>query len=252
MTCSALAEATLDFLVQQLKTSDDYRVRTQAALALGKSGSDGAVAPLCEALRDPNLSVDVAAAAALGKLSKPASERCLQDALAKATAPSLKAQIEKSIAAVGQTQMSGSGSSIGPDTRYYVAVQVTNKTTRSEGDIDSLVRVAARNKILGAKGYAVAPKDEMPGAGAQLVKSKKLKGYLLIVTVDPPVYSGGDLTQAVRVSMWTYPGKALQGEFSPKLTQSDTKKGDTQSENDLVKMCVENAVETFLKVAASM
>lgn len=96
MTCSAFGEATLDFLVQQLKTSDDYRVRTQAALGLGKSGADSAVAPLCEALSDPNLSVDVAAAAALGKLSKAASIRCLQDALAKTTAPSLKAQLESS------------------------------------------------------------------------------------------------------------------------------------------------------------
>jgi hypothetical protein len=52
--------------------------------------------------------------------------------------------------------------------------------------------------------------------------------------------------------MWTYPGKALQGEFSPKLTQTGTSPGDRDSENTLMKMCVENAIETFLKVAASM
>ncbi|MFT3771945.1 MAG: hypothetical protein QM820_41595 [Minicystis sp.] len=84
------------------------------------------------------------------------------------------------------------------------------------------------------------------------MKSKKLKGFFLIATVEPPVYGGGDLSQVVRVSMWTYPDKALQGEFAPKLTQSGTPKGDTQSESMLMKMCAENAVETFQKVAASL
>jgi hypothetical protein len=52
--------------------------------------------------------------------------------------------------------------------------------------------------------------------------------------------------------MLTYPDKALQGELAPKLTQSGTPKGDTQSENLLMKMCAENAVESFQKVAASL
>jgi hypothetical protein len=52
--------------------------------------------------------------------------------------------------------------------------------------------------------------------------------------------------------MWTYPGKALQGEFSPKLTQTDTPKADIKSETLLVKMCVENAIDTFSKVVASL
>ena len=44
----------------------------------------------------------------------------------------------------------------------------------------------------------------------------------------------------------------MQGEFAPKLTQSGTPKGDTQSESMLMKMCVENAIESFQKVAASL
>jgi hypothetical protein len=52
--------------------------------------------------------------------------------------------------------------------------------------------------------------------------------------------------------MWTYPGKSLQGEFAPKLTQTGTPQGDTESENLLMKMCVENAIESFQKVVASL
>src|SRR5262249_42605099 len=140
---------------------------------------------------------------------------------------------EKSIA----TLEGGGGASAGPgpDTKYYVAIQVTNKTARSASDIESIVRGAMQSKLLGKKGYAVAPKGESAAQGGQIVKGKKLKGYFLIATVEAPVYDGGSLTQVVRVSMWTYPDKALQGEFSPKLTQSGTNKGDTESENVLMK-----------------
>src|SRR6185437_1562549 len=99
---------------------------------------------------------------------------------------------------------------------------------------------------------AVAPKSETAAQGARVVKANRLKGFLLIATVDPPAYSGGDLSQGIRISMWTYPEKALQAEFAPKLTQSGATKGDKDSENLLMKMCAENAVESFQKVAASL
>jgi hypothetical protein len=259
----ARAEPSVAYLTEQLRTSDDSRVRTQAALALGKSGDDAAVSPLCGALSDSNASVKVAAAAALGKLGKPAGLPCLRAAQAKETTANVKAQIEKSIAALGTAGSSGSGGSPSPsspssppppaaDTKYYVAIQVTNKTSRPAAEVDAIVRAAIQDKLLAKKGYAVAPKSETAAQGGQIVKSKKLKGYFLIATVEAPVYGGSDLTQVVRVTMWSYPEKSLQAEFAPKLTQSGTSKGDTQSETLLMKMCAENATESFQKVAASM
>ncbi len=245
------------YLCDQLKTNDDYRVRTQAALALGASADDAAVKCLCDGLADSNVSVKVAAAAALGKLAKPAGVGCLKAAEAKESAPSVKSQIQKSIAALQTAGGAGASGGAAPpavdaSTKVYVAIQVTNKTSRPAGEIEALVRAAMQAKILSKPGYAVAPKSETVAQGTTIVNGRKLKGFFLIATVEAPSYDGGNLTQIVRVSMWTYPGKALQGEFSPKLTQSGTPKGDTQSENLLMKMCVENAVETFQKVAASL
>ena len=51
------ADPRTSYLADQLKSNDDYRVRTQAALALGASGDDAAVKPLCDALGDSNPSV---------------------------------------------------------------------------------------------------------------------------------------------------------------------------------------------------
>jgi len=250
------ADPRTSYLADQLKSNDDYRVRTQAALALGASGDDAAVKPLCDALVDSNVSVKVAAAAALGKLSKPAGLPCLQSAAKRESAPSVKSQIEKSVASL---QAGGSGAGGGatpppPDakTKVYVAIQVTNKTSRGAADVDALIRAAMQDKLLTKPGYAVAPKSETPTQGGPIVKSKKLKGFFLIATVEAPVYAGGNLSQTVRVSMWTYPDKALQGEFAPKLTQSGTPKTDAQSEDVLMKMCVENAIESFQKVVASL
>lgn len=240
------------YLAEQLRNNEDYRVRTQAALALGASGDDAATKPLCDALSDSNLSVKVAAAAALGKLGKPAGLPCLQRAAGREQAPSVKSQIEKSIA----TLSSGGGVAAPPppgaDTKYYVAIEVSNKSGRPESEIEPLIRGAIQAKLLSKPGYAVAPKGETLAQGKKILNGKKMKGFYLLATVEPAIYQGGNLTQVVRVSMWTYPGKALQGEFAPKLTQSGTPTKDTQSEDVLMKMCVENAVETFHKVVASL
>jgi hypothetical protein len=238
-------------LIEQLENNEDYRVRTQAALALGASSADSAVKPLCDALGDSNASVKVAAAAALGKLGKPSGLNCLQKAEGKETTPAVKTQLQKSIAVL-KGGSAGAPPPPGPDTKFYVAIDITNKSGRPEKDVEPLTRSAMQAKILSKSGYAVAPKGETVPQGTKVVNGKKLKGFYLIAVVEPPVYQGGSLTQVVRVSMWTYPGKSLQGEFAPKLTQSSTPKGDIQSENLLIKLCVENAIETFHKVVASL
>jgi hypothetical protein len=249
------ADPRTSYLADQLKTNDDYRVRTQAALALGASGDDAAVKPLCDALGDSNPSVKIAAAAALGKLAKPAGVPCLQSASKKESATSVKSQIDKSLASLQSGGSSAAGAPPPPPdakTKVYVAIQVTNKTSRGAGDVDALIRAAMQDKLLTKAGYAVAPKSETPAQGGPIVKSKKLKGFFLIATVEAPIYDGGNLSQTVRISMWSYPEKALQGEFAPKLTQSGTPKKDPESEDALMKLCVENAIESFQKVVASL
>lgn len=243
------AEQKTGFLTQQLKTSDDFRVRTQAALALGATGDDAAVKPLCDALGDDNAMVKQSAAAALGKLGKAGGHACLKTALAKETAAGPKKQMQKALDALAGFAPPPPP---GPDSKYYVSIDISNKSKRSADEVDSIVRSAMQSKLLRQTGYAVAPKGESSADAGKIVKSKKLAGYYLLASVEPPVYDGGNLTQVVRVSMWTYPTKALKGEFAPKLTQSDTPKADPEGEKALIKMCVENAVDTFTKVVASL
>ena len=108
-----------------------------------------------------------------------------------------------------------------------------------------------QQKLLSLQGYAIAPSGETTAVARKVIKKNELKGFLLLVRVEPPRSNGGDLTVQVRVTMWTYPGKALQGEFSPRLTMSGATPGDVESENALIKMAVEKAVDNFATVAAS-
>jgi HEAT repeat protein len=60
----ASAADKIDKLSSQLKSADDFRVRTQAALALGASKSKRALKPLCAGLEDSSATVRAASAAA--------------------------------------------------------------------------------------------------------------------------------------------------------------------------------------------
>jgi hypothetical protein len=241
---SATAYADTASFAKQLKDNDDYRVRTQAALALGASGDEAAVGPLCTALaKDSNVSVRVAAAAALGKLASPRGAPCLQSAQGRESNSSVKTQIDKSLASLG----GGSGGSVAAGTKYYVAIAVTNKTTRSAGEIENIVRGAIQAKLQAVAGYAVAPKSESPAAGGALIKSKNLKGFYLLATVEAPVYSASSVLQVIRLGVFTYPDKSLKANLTQR-GELDVRGKDIEAENDLLKDGASKTAADFQKV----
>src|SRR5882762_2008539 len=118
---SASAEGRVGFLIEQLKTASDFRLRTQAALALGASDDPSATAPLCEALDDTSDSVRSAAAAALGKLRSPAGLPCLRDHMTDSNA-SVRSVIERSAKALQGSTWPSKPPPPGPSDTFYVAI----------------------------------------------------------------------------------------------------------------------------------
>lgn len=251
VTLGGHAEGRVGFLIDQLKNASDFRLRTQAALALGASDDPSAAAPLCEALADTSDSVRSAAAAALGKLKNPAGLPCLQSHLNEKNA-SVRSVIERSANQLGGASWPAKPPPPGPNDNFYVAIgQVTDRTGRDDNSVEQLVGATMQQKLLSLGGYAVAPQGENATSARKVMKQKNLRGFMLQTRVEPPRSTGSDLTIQVRVTLWTYPGKALQGEFSPKLTMSGASTGDRESENSLIKMAIEKAIESFAQVAAS-
>ena len=254
-TASAQAQKDVAYLSDQLKNGSDFRVRTQAALALGASDDGAAARPLCEALDEPNDAIRSAAAAALGKLGRPDGLKCLRRRAGSEENPAVRSVMERSIKTLEGRSGAGEPGKpppLGPNDTFYVALgPVTDKTQRGDKSVANLVTATMQEKLLALGGYAVAPQGESAAAARNVLKKRKLKAFFLQTRVESPSSTGEGLTVQVRVTMWTYPGKALQGEFSPKLTMSGASPGDRASEDSLIKMAVERAIESFAQVAAS-
>ena len=241
VTGGARAEDAVDRAIDKLKSSDDFRVRTQAALSLGASKSKRAVDPLCGGLEDSSSSVRAGSAAALGKL-KLGGEECLKKRLDDEDSDSVKATIKKALAS-----LKGAEPAITSSTKVYLAIaKATDKTGRSDSKVNSLVRKAMLRAASGLDGYVVAPADETSAqAKTRLAKWKSLKAFYLSPKVLEPRYSGDSLQVKLEVAIFTYPGKALKGNIPVKLTQDGVSSKDESSEDDLIKMASERAVEKF-------
>jgi hypothetical protein len=229
-------------MASELRNNEDFRVRTQAALALGASKDKRAVAPLCEGLDDASTTVRAAAGAALGKLALGGGD-CLKARLQTETNASVKSVLLKAIDSV----KAGQRPVVTVDTKYYVAVgPTTDKTGRSGTEVDDLVHRAAEQAAADLSGVVIAPRAETPAEGKEVVaKWKKLKAFFLWPKVQPPDYSGGNLTVRFEVAVFTYPGKAMKGTIPLKLTMPDVQPGDKDTENDLINRAVSSALSRF-------
>jgi hypothetical protein len=232
----------LDRMADELRNNDDFRVRTQAALALGASKDKRAVSPLCSGLEDSNTTVRAAAAAALGKLAL-GGLQCLKARLADETNDSVRSVLEKAIEKV----KSGQKPLVTAETKFYVAVgPTTDKTGRSGKEVDDLVHNAMEGAASSLEGCVIAARDETEEqAKAVFAKWKRVKGFFLWPKVQAPDYSGGNLTLRFEIAIFTYPGKALKGTIPLKLTMPDVSRGDKDSENDLIQRAASSAFEKF-------
>lgn len=257
LAASAYAQKTTAELADRLRNASDFRVRVQAALALGASKSSDAVQPLCDGLDDSNATVRSAAAAALGRLALTSGLPCLKSKASSEGNGSVKTQIQQAIAKIeagGGTGGSGAAASKAPDasSKWYVAVGTTkNKSDRDNAEVDAIVQTALRKGLAAKDGVAIAPPSETAAQSGGVIQKNHLTGYFLQATVEPLRYEDGKLTVTVRVTMFSYPNKALQGEFAPKLTQSGTPTKDKASEDELIRMAVERAVAKFISVLES-
>ena len=240
----ALAEesADVDHLVQNLSGGSDFRIRTQAALALGASKSRRAVEPLCTGLNDQNATVRAASAAALGRLRMGGSE-CLQKRLLSEASDTVKSAIQKALDPV-----------FTPETKYYVAIgKVSDKTGRSGDEVDAIVHNAMASAASALPIFAVAPAGEtLTDAKRRLSAHGGVKPVFLSPRVPPPDYSGGNLTIRVEIAMFSYPDKSLLGSFTTKLTQQGVPSPDKDTENDLIRDTAERALEKFTAAAARL
>lgn len=241
-TSSAVAQASdVDRLIYNLANSEDFRVRTQAALALGASKSERATPALCGALADSNTTVRAASAAALGRLAFSGARECLERRLASESSDVVKATIQKAF-------------DVFPgDTKFYISIgKSTDKTGRGTAEVDGIVRSAMKSKAGQTVGLLAAPANESQAdAKRRLTAHAGVKGFYLSPGVLAPDYAGGNLKVKIEVAMLSYPDKNLIGSYSVNLTEPGVSPGSTENENELIRMVAERAIDKFAGIAAN-
>lgn len=247
LSTPAFAQGTdLDRMIENLRSGSDFRVRTQAALALGASKSARATEPLCSGLGDANTTVRAAAAAALGKLQQ-GGTACLEARLPNEPSPTVKAAIQHAL----DLLRGGAAPAIGPDTKFYVSIgKITDKSGRTGDGVERLVR-SAMLAVAGSLGIAVAPLSESVADAKKRIASRSgLKAFHLSPRVGPIEYVGSDLKVRLDIAIFTYPDKNMIGSYSIPLTQQGMSGKDPVSEDDLLKMASERAMEKLAPIAA--
>jgi hypothetical protein len=156
------APASVRELVDRLKNAEDFRVRLQAALELGKTADPDALEPLTDALGDANASVRAAAAAALGELGDADAIPALKEhRLDRSEA--VRKQIKLTLA-----RLSGEAGQQ-PPARLLVKIgAMRNATAVKSKQIEAELEQESRKKLDELPGVRViARNDEASEAGAK-------------------------------------------------------------------------------------
>ena len=245
-----LADGRVGFLADRLRypppagDADDFRVRINAALALGASNDEAAVAPLCAGLGDPSDAVRQAVAVAFKRLARSSSLDCMRKRASGEANASVKLQIQRAIEAVEKATAGGGASPDVAGARFYVAIAVVNETGRPGADIERLVRDAVVSRLAQLGAYQLAPAGESGVAASAVMARRKLRGYSLTVSVEKFDYSDG-LRVRVKLAVSTYPGKDLRGEIPSSATAPGARPGDARAEDRLVTAVAEQATNLF-------
>ncbi len=264
------ADARTSFLVQRLQyppvdgVADDFRIRTNAALALGASDNEEVVTPLCQALSDPSEIVRQAVAAALKRLNKSSATGCISSRLDIESNAAVKLQLTRALQALQSSAPASGGGSSGnaanyvpknvPNAKFYVALaNVTNNTKRPTQDIENVVLAAMRDKLEELGSYQVAPMKETPEAAKAKMKQRKMKGFYLSCSVDheyTPAGRAASLRVKVKCAVFTYPGRDLRGEVPASLSTDGVSQGDKSTEDNLTQMAAGHVVDLFAQNAS--
>ena len=245
------------FLADKLN-SDDPRVRTSAALALGASNEDGAVDPLCGALKDSAEVVRQASAVAMKRLGRASAVPCLQARLENEGNDGVKIAIGRAIESISAASGGGGGGG-GDDkikdnasAKYYISLStIANSTGRSQPEVESVVVKAIKTKLEAAGTVQLAPTKETSDAAKETLKKRKMSGFYLAIAVDKFDYSNGNLRVKVKIGVFTYPGKSLLGNVDKALTKEGVSSGDKSSEDQLLDMAAGLASEQFAQNASA-
>lgn len=217
---SATADQRSDALIRLLETSTEFRVRTQAALSLGRtSGGTQVVQALVRALSDSNAAVRAAAANSLGAVGDPSAVAALQ----RLSSDSDRAVRTAATSAVRTIQSRGGSSpsvvtppptTVAPPSgtsRYYVGVGMPgSRATRLGPDMLQHARSVLVQQVRAVDGVELAPENESNTAATSVIQRRRLAGVYIDCSIVSADATANGTRVAVSVIVGTYPGRDMR------------------------------------------
>ena len=215
---ATLAANKVDDLGGALLGDPSFKVRTQAALLLGKLGDKAGVGPLIKGLSDENKAVRAMAAQSLGKLGGEAAAVALKSLLQHELDTFVRGQAEKALAAIGAVRP------LEPDTKdrkvYLKFGPFTGGSKSADASLLGLLRSTLRQSLDKLPQVVVAEGAEEKNLGrggrpAFLVDGNVLKledkdaGSALETSCEVKVMVARWPSRSV--ILWTSAGAAVQG-----------------------------------------
>jgi hypothetical protein len=219
LASAGVAASKADALGRALLTDPSFKVRTQAALLLGRLGDKAGIAPLARALGDDNKTVRAMAAQSLGKLGGDKAATALRALLARERDGFVRGHAEKALADMSASGRPGSAD--GRDRKIYLKFgPFTGGTKAADGSLLGLLRSTLRKSLLELPHLAVLEGAEERNLGKSgrpafvvdgnvLKLDEKQAGSFLETSCEVKVLIARWPSRIV--ILWTSAGAAVQG-----------------------------------------
>lgn len=247
---------------KELAESNDFRVRVQAALRLGRSGGKESRRDLERGLKDIHPAVRVACAVALGNIgdkeSIPALESAMKGESFASAKQSMRETIDK-IRANAASGGSGGGAPVDPATgveraKYVVQLGTMRNNTGQRADIDAIMRQTARSKASTIKGAVIidaADEQVIRRAGERKIPVLLVDGSLTRLSSSQGTNGAVIVSAQVDFSIRTVPKQQLKGMVSGNAVASDDNRGANKGLTELQNRAVNGAVESAMSSVSS-
>jgi HEAT repeats len=231
-------------LTRDLNTSDDFRVRVAAALALGKNKPAGALIALEAALSDPHPAVRAAAAVALRTLGDPAAIGPLARQMKRESAPGTRAQMVTTLEALHAKALAPVAA---PAVKYAVKMGNMKNLTKVRGDALGIVMAKAAKTQAASIPGAVLVDDDL-GAAKINAPMLVLDGTITSMKQEARVGGTVNFNAQVEFSVSKMPEHALKVALTGGATSIGTQSSLVNSVriNALQDQAIEGAVQSAL------
>lgn len=202
----AAADARTDYLIEMLRSGANYRVRVQAATALGQLRAKEAVPHLVKALEDSNELVVITAATALGQIGDSSVAPALRYTLDHTKSAAVKSQVASTLRVLEALAPPGQRPTSNVPAWVLVRVDAMgNSSGVARPELPEVLRRIVVDAVKATPGAELQPDGLAAGEVRARLSRDDLQGYIISGSVLRLERVGDKLYVKVSLNVFTNP-----------------------------------------------